>query len=181
MCLKPDTKKEQSGNVDGEDAAYQRPAQGHLKHQSGPTFSGAENYLVHGVLRQLVPLPLILDPFRIQSHSISGVRWHLYPHFTSLAVKRVPLHIIDTPPEISVLLSSYNLVFWSFELICSIGSARVPYGWGNVQISGQRVKEKSVIMIPTRINVFKDKFGIPKLFIICLPKIIQTNILLEVQ
>ena len=110
MCLKPYKKKEHSGNVDGEDTAYQWPAQGHLKHQPRPIFSGAKKYLVHKVLRQLVPLPFLHDPLRIQSHSISVVRWHSYPHVTRLAVKRIPLHIVDTPPEISVLLSSYNLV-----------------------------------------------------------------------
>ena len=111
LCLKPDNKKEQSWYVDGEDAAYQRPAKGHLKHQLGPTFSGAEEYLVHRVLRQLVPLPFVRDPFRIQSHNVSVVPWHAYPHVTRLSVKRIPLHVVDTPPEISVLLSSYNLVF----------------------------------------------------------------------
>ena len=109
MCLKPDNKKEKSGYVDGKDAAYQRPAQGDLNYQPRP--SGAKTYLVHGVLRQLVPLPFIHDPFWIQSHSISVVRWHSYPHVTRLAVKRIPLEVIDAPPEISVLLCSYNLVF----------------------------------------------------------------------
>ena len=111
MCIKPDTKKEQSGNVDGEDAAYQRPAQGHLKHKIGPPLEGAEEDLVHGVLCQLILVRLVvLNLFRIQSHKVSVVLWHAHPYVASLAVKRKPPHIIDTPPEISVLLSSYNLV-----------------------------------------------------------------------
>ena len=40
--LKPDDKKKQGGYVDGEDAAYQRPAQGHLENQPGAIWLRAE-------------------------------------------------------------------------------------------------------------------------------------------
>ena len=118
MCFEPDNKKEQGGNVDGEDAAHQRPAQGDLKHQPRPALEGAELDLVHGVLRQLVLVPrVVLNLFRIQPHKVSIVLWHAHLHVTSLTIKRKPLHVIDTPPEVSVLLTAYNLVFRSFELI----------------------------------------------------------------
>ena len=117
ICSKPDDQKEEGGYVDGEDTTYQRPAQGHLKHQLGPVFQGAEENFVNGILCQLVPVPFVLNLFRIESDKVLVTLWHAHPHVTGLTIKRIPLHVVDAPPGISVLLRSYNLVFRSLELI----------------------------------------------------------------
>ena len=117
ICSKPDDEKEQGGYVDGEDTTYQRPAQGDLKHQLGPVFEGAEENFVNRILCQLVPVPFVLNLFRIESDKVLVTLWHAHPHVTGLTVKRIPFHVVDAPPGISVLLRSYNLVFRSLELI----------------------------------------------------------------
>ena len=106
---------------------------------------------------------------------------HAHPHVASLPIERKPFHIVDTPPEVSVLLSANNLVLRSSEHIGTVGSARVSHSWGDVQISGNGVEEKSVVMTLTWINVFKENFGIPYSFIVFLPEIIQIRVFLEVQ
>ena len=140
MSLEPDDKKEQGRYVDGEDATDQGPDQGHLKHQLGPALEGAEEDLVHGVLGQLVlVLLVVINLLWIQSHKVLVVLGHAHPHVASLPIERKPFHIVDTPPEVSVLLSADNLVLRSSELICTVGSARVSHSWGDVQISGNGV------------------------------------------
>ena len=117
ICSKPDDQKEEGGYVDGEDTTYQRPAQGDLKHQLGPVFEGAEKNLVNGILCQLVPVPFVLNLLWVESDKVLVALWHAHPHVTGLTVKRIPLHVVDATPGISVLLRSHNLVFRSLELI----------------------------------------------------------------
>ena len=121
MSLKPDDEEKQGRYVDGKDAADQGPAQGDLKNQPFPIFLGAESDVVDRVLCQFVLVPLVLNLFRMKSHKILIMLWSSHPHLAGLSIKGKPPHAVDAPPEVSVLLSSDNLVLRSLERVCTIG------------------------------------------------------------
>ena len=181
MSLKPDDEEKRGRYVDGKDAADQGPAQGDLKNQPFPIFLGAESDVVDRVLCQFVLVPLVLNLFRMKSHKILIMLWSSHPHLAGLPIKGKPPHAVDAPPEVSVLLSSDNLMFRSLERVCTIGWTGISNNWRVVQVSFNCVKKQAIVVILTWVNVFKKNFGIPNSFIILRPNIIQINILLKVQ
>ena len=136
---------------------------------------------IHIVLSQLIPASFKLQIFSNQFHKVAVVLWRPHPHVTGLEIKWVPLEIVDTPPVVGVFLKSLNLVFWSFEHICGVCSARVPNNWLDAHVAKDTVSEISVRVAFAEVNVSESYFGIPHAQVVLLPKNIHIAILFYMQ
>ena len=68
--------------------------------------SGTENDLFNEVLCQFILLAFVLNAFWMEPHKVKIVLRQVHEHVASLAVERIPPQVVDTPPVISVFLTS---------------------------------------------------------------------------